>query len=186
MLEDAPMVDRRTDRQPFFKESQKCSIEWPCCCSHARRSTLICAQLSFESMVNVLHRIVLSTHLRLMCLVDFLLDAKPACDPWLQERIPQARNITTTCGDALDSLVPSKCSGLVRLADFQVTVKALAIHGSEARIQRTRKIVRMIFEVSCEFLWPRFLDLARLEDPQWIRAWHAILRLLRRNHGAKK
>ena len=40
-------------------------------------------------------------------------------------------------------------------------------------------------EVSGAFVWPRSLDLARLEDPHWIRAWHAILRFLRRKQGAE-
>ena len=41
-------------------------------------------------------------------------------------------------------------------------------------------------EVSGAFLWPRLLDLARLEDPNWTRAWHVILGLLQRNQGAEK
>lgn len=55
----------------------------------------------------------------------------------------------------------------------------------QGRIQRTRKIIHMLSEVSGAFLWPRFLDLARLEDPHWIRAWHAILRFSQRIQGTE-
>ena len=41
-------------------------------------------------------------------------------------------------------------------------------------------------EVSGAFFWPRSLDLAQLEDPHWIRAWHAILRLSQKNQDAEK
>ena len=40
-------------------------------------------------------------------------------------------------------------------------------------------------KVSGAFVWPRSLDLARLEDPHWIRDCLAILRFLLRKQGAE-
>jgi hypothetical protein len=42
---------------------------------------------------------------------QLLVDAKPASDWALEERILWTRNITCTCKDALASLVLSKCCG---------------------------------------------------------------------------
>lgn len=40
-------------------------------------------------------------------------------------------------------------------------------------------------DISCIFLWPRSLDLARLEDPHWIRAWLAMPTCVKRYQGAE-
>ena len=56
------------------------------------------------------------------------MDAEPACDPSVEERILWTRNFTCTCKDALASLVPSKYCGHVCLACFHVNTIVLVQH----------------------------------------------------------